>query len=111
MRHVCKSTHPDGEKREFPMKKLLMPATALSRKKVAFTIACCVLLMWLAAPAWAQTETTYTDPCTPALNVGVATGCGAIITVTADNGTGQAIAFTVAIPNNGNGNPYDGDDD
>src|ERR1700690_2138574 len=42
MRHDCKSTDPDGEKREFPMKKSLMPATALpTLKKVAFTFLCC----------------------------------------------------------------------
>jgi hypothetical protein len=96
------------------MKKLLMPATALSRKKVASTILGCALLMFIAAPAWGQTGDQ--GICNSALPVGSATGCGAVITVTAVNNSGQAIAFNVTIPNNngneaGNGNPYDGDDD
>jgi hypothetical protein len=41
--------------------------------------------------------------------LGNATGCGALITVTAVDGSGKATAFTVA--NTGNGNPFDGSDD
>ena len=55
------------EKREFAMKRFLMPATALATtKKVAFAILCCTLLMLFAAPAWA-------DQCS-APTVGVGTG-------------------------------------
>ncbi len=53
-----------------------------------------------AAPASA------TDQCSAALPVGTATGCGAVITVTAVDGSGKATAF--AVTNTGNGNPYDG---
>jgi uncharacterized repeat protein (TIGR01451 family) len=67
-----------------------------------------LLLLVLTVPAWGQ---SYSDPCTNpsapqlgALPVGSATGCGVIITVT-------STGFTITIPNNGNGNPYDGDDD
>ncbi len=63
--------------REAQMKRHQMPATTLSAmKKVAFTILCCMLLVLFAAPAWA-------DQCSGALPVGSATGCGALITVTA----------------------------
>ena len=47
------------ETREFPMKRLLMPATALSMKKVAFAILGCALLMFIGAPLWAQTISDY----------------------------------------------------
>ncbi len=74
------------EKRAFPMKRLLMPATALTTlKKVAFTLFCCtVLLVFVATTAAAQ------DACSaPTLGpgtgvVGNATGaatCGVIITI------------------------------
>lgn len=65
----------------------------------------------LGSIAWAQ------DPCTGALiqqiesaptPLGNATGCGVIITVTAVDGNGNATAFTIGVPNAGNGNPYDG---
>jgi len=40
------------EKREFPMKRLLMPATTLTTlRKIAFTLLCCTVLMVFAAPA------------------------------------------------------------
>ena len=105
------------ETREFPMKRLLMPATALSMKKVAFAILGCALLMFIGAPLWAQTISDY-GVCNSALesnqeppDLGTATGCGALITVTSVDGSGKATAFTVQIPNNNspaNGNPYDG---
>jgi hypothetical protein len=71
------------------------------------------LLLLLAGAAWAQ------DPCAGALILqegpsvlGSATGCGVIITVTAvDPISHVATAFSVAVPNGGNGNPYDGTDD
>ncbi|MGA8619887.1 MAG: hypothetical protein WB660_15375, partial [Candidatus Sulfotelmatobacter sp.] len=76
--------------------------------------------MGSATNLWAQTISDQ-GICNGALisgTLGSATGCGAVITVTAVNGAGQATAFTVTIPNNtgasgnaGNGNPYDGDDD
>jgi uncharacterized repeat protein (TIGR01451 family) len=94
------------EKRELPMKNILMPATALAAmKKLAFAILGVALLMLMAAPAWAQ------DQCTAALPVGTASGCGALITVTGVDGNGNATFFTVMQPNNGNGNPYDGTED
>ena len=59
------------------------------------------------------------DPCAGALftvvegpsALGSATGCGVIITVTAVDSNGSATAFSITVPNNGNGNPYDGADD
>ena len=72
--------------------------------------------MGSATNLWAQTISDQ-GICNGALISGIlgsATGCGAVITVTAVNGAGQATAFTVTIPNNGgpgNGNPYDGEDD
>jgi hypothetical protein len=93
------------EKRESPMKRFLMPATVLAAiKKIALAILCVTLLMIVAAPAWA-------DPCTAptlgpaATGIGTATGCGAVITVTAVNG-GVATAFTVTSVS-GTGNPFD----
>lgn len=75
------------------------------------------LLAWfliLPSAAWTQTQ----DPCHGALissesgtSLGSATGCGLIITVTAVNPSGVATAFSVTMPNGGNGNPYDGTDD
>ena len=38
-------------------------------------------------------------------SLGSATGCGVIITVTAVDDSGNATAFTISVP--GNGNPYD----
>jgi hypothetical protein len=103
------------EKKEVQMKIRVMRATTLATmKKMAFTILGCTLLMFVAAPAWA-------DQCS-APSVGTGTGvvgsangpdtCGALITVTAvDSFTGNATAFTVTIPSGSNGNPYDGADD
>lgn len=51
----------------------------------------------------------WADQCSSAIPVGSATGCGALITVSAVDGTGKATAFTVT--NLGNGNPYDGTED
>jgi hypothetical protein len=99
------------------MKRFLMPATALTAmKKVAFAILCGTLLMLFATPAWAQTDQGI---CNGALvqhgdarSLGTATGCGALITVTAVDGSGKATAFTVTLfPPNNNGNPYDGVED
>jgi hypothetical protein len=50
---------------------------------------------------WAQ--------CSSALPVGSASGCGALITVSKVDESGNATAFTVT--NLGNGNPYDGTED
>jgi len=75
-----------------------------------------LLALFLIVPgvAWTQTQ----DACAGALippiegpgqaTLGNATGCGVVITVTAVNGDGNATAFSVSIPNGGNGNPYDG---
>jgi hypothetical protein len=49
------------------------------------------------------------DQCSSAIPVGTATGCGALITVSAVDGNGNATAFTVT--NLGNANPYDGTED
>jgi len=98
------------------MKRPLTQTTAPSMKKVVFTVLGCAMLMFIVAPAWAQVISDQ-GVCNGALVDGVlgdATGCGALITVTAVNGSGQATAFNVTIPNNNspaNGNPYDGDDD
>ena len=93
------------------MKKHLLAFTALSMKRVAFTILCCTVLMLFAAPAWA-------DQCS-APTVGVGTGvvgsangtdtCGAVIVVSAVDGSGNATSFFVLAA--GNGNPYDGTED
>jgi hypothetical protein len=70
------------------------------------------LFLLLAGGAWAQ---TLPQPCDGALipqgelgplALGNATGCGVIITVTAVDDSGNATAFTISAP--GNGNPYDG---
>jgi len=45
----------------------------------------------------------------PLPNTPMVTGCGAVITVLAVDGNGQATSFTVTAT--GNGNPYDGDED
>jgi len=51
----------------------------------------------------------WADQCSSAIPVGTATGCGALITVSAVDSNGNATAFTVT--NLGNGNPYDGTED
>jgi hypothetical protein len=103
------------EKRELLMKRHLIPATVLAAmKKVAFAILCASALMIVAAPAWA-------DQCSSP-SVGTGTGivgfaigsntCGAVITVFAVDGSGNATAFTVSNPGGtNNGNPYDGTED
>jgi hypothetical protein len=74
------------EKRAFPMKRLLMPATALTTlKKVAFTLLCCTVLMVFAAPT-AQAQDACSAPTIgPGTgHVGNAAGaatCGVIITI------------------------------
>jgi hypothetical protein len=91
-------------------------------KEMLFAIFCCFLLALVATPAGAQVSDQ--GICNGALvtneegppTLGYATGCGAVITVTAVDANGNATAYTVTIPNNsgnspGNGNPYDGDDD
>lgn len=74
-------------------------------KRVLFLLLCSSLLLLVATSARAQS-----DPCSPALPVLNATGCGQLITVLAVDGNGVATSFSVA--NLGNGNPYDqGKDD
>ena len=94
------------EKRESPMKRFLMPATALAAmKKIAFTILCVAPLMLGTTPARA-------DQCSGALPVGTASGCGALITVFKVDGSGNATAYTVSTPGGTNNlNPYDGTED
>src|SRR6202051_1919550 len=75
-------------------------------KTVLSSVARLALLVVLAGmgPAtnlWAQ--------CSSALPVGSASGCGALITVSKVDESGNATAFTVT--NLGNGNPYDGTED
>jgi hypothetical protein len=99
------------KEREAQMKRHLLPFTALPMKEAAFTILCCTVLMLFASAAWA-------DQCS-APTVGVGTGvvgfangtdtCGAVIIVSAVDGTGKATSFTVLAA--GNGNPYDGTED
>ncbi|MGC1451748.1 MAG: hypothetical protein WA830_17085, partial [Candidatus Sulfotelmatobacter sp.] len=84
-------------------------------KSVLCRVAQLVLLL-VAGMGYAETVPPYSDPCTPALPLGSATGCGALITVTLVDGNGNAVAFTVTIPSGGgggvgNGNPYDGTED
>lgn len=108
------------EKRELQMRRHLMQTTALSMRRVVFTILCCTLLMLFAAPAWAQP-----DPCnaptvgvptppavvpTPAGSVGSDTtgSCGLLITIT---GTTGKLVATLTGGGTANNNPYDGSDD
>jgi uncharacterized repeat protein (TIGR01451 family) len=84
-------------------------------KSVLCRVAQLVLLL-VAGIGYAESVPPYSDPCTPALPLGSATGCGALITVTLVDGNGNAVAFTVTIPSGGgggvgNGNPYDGTED
>ncbi|MFY9561213.1 MAG: PxKF domain-containing protein [Terriglobales bacterium] len=98
------------------MKRFLVPTTApAAMKKMVFTILCVALLMLVAAPAWAD-QCSGALPLTnpgpnPAPGPLTVTGCGALITVFAVDGNGNATAFTVSTPNNGNNNPYDGIED
>ena len=105
------------EMREVPMKRFLVPTTALApMKKMAFTILCVALLMLVAAPAWAD---QCTAPTVGGVGIGTVTGtnpphpvtgCGALITVFAVDNGGNATAFTVTTVS-GTGNPYDGVED
>lgn len=70
-------------------------------KKAVYALLGCSLL-FLAVPA-------HADECAGALPAGSATGCGAVINVTAANGSGVASAFSVTTPVNGN--PFDGTED
>ncbi len=70
-------------------------------KKVLYVVLSCFVLLIVAGPVRA-------DECAGALPAGTATGCGAVINVTAASG-GVGTAFSVA--NTGNGNPYDGVED
>jgi hypothetical protein len=90
------------EKRDFPMKRFLMPTAPAAMKKMAFTILCVALLLLVAAPAWAA------DPCSPALPVGSATGCGVLITITGVSGD---LSATMTGDGTANSNPYDGLED
>src|SRR6478609_2251252 len=102
------------EKRELSMKRFLMSSTALAAmKKIAFTILCVAPLM-LVAPARADQCSAPSGGQQGTGIVGSANGsntCGAVITVTAVNGSGVATAFTVTSVPGGNGNPFDGTDD
>jgi len=91
------------EKRELPMKRHLMLATALAA----------VLGMVLFSPtfAFSQDQCSTALPITNPFNHLPVTGCGALITVGAVNGAGKAVFFTVTTPNNGNNNPFDGIED
>ena len=51
----------------------------------------------------------WADQCSSAIPVGSASGCGALITVSAVDGSGHATSFTAVAT--GNGNPYDGLED
>jgi hypothetical protein len=93
------------EKRELQMKRHLLPTTALSMRRVVFTILCCTLLLLFAAPAWADPCTAPTVGTTPAGSVGSATGCGLLITVTGSSGS---LVATLTGGGTANGNPYDG---
>jgi hypothetical protein len=69
-----------------------------------------LLALFLLLPGAARTQAQ--DACHGALissesgaSLGSATGCGVIITVTAVDDSGNATAFTISVP--GNGNPYD----
>lgn len=70
-------------------------------KRVIYALLGCSLLMLMV-------RTARADDCTPALPVGSATGCGAVIDVTAASG---GVATTFSVTNTGNGNPYDGVED
>ncbi len=86
------------EKRELPMKKLLMPATALAAmKKLAFAIFCATLLMLMAAPVWAQCPSFE-----------FATGCGVTITI---GGSSGHLTAQLSGDGTANGNPYDHSED
>jgi hypothetical protein len=68
---------------------------------IACFFALCIGFVLLAPAVSAQT----TDPCSPALPVGRATGCGILITVFSVDAKGNAVNYSAA--NTGNGNPYD----
>ena len=69
-------------------------------KKITLTLFCFGLLLLFAAPGQAQVVSDQ-GICNSALvggSLGSATGCGALITVTAVDGNGNAIAFTITVP-------------
>jgi hypothetical protein len=74
--------------------------TLANAKKMLFAISCCVLLMLLAAPTWAQDQCT---PANPADDGGPA--CGVVITIT---GTSGHLVATLSGSGTANNNPYDG---
>src|SRR5579862_2075737 len=85
---------------------------ALSIRRFGLGVFCCFVLASAGIPASdAESLPPPNDGgiCAGALPVGLATGCGAVITVTSVDNNGVANGFTVA--NTGNDNPYDGDDD
>jgi hypothetical protein len=95
---------------DFRIKRLKSPEGERMRpdsnlRRLFKAIVCPVVLgitFVLIAPALrAQT----TDPCTPALPVGKATGCGILITVFSVDANGNAVNYSAA--DTGNGNPYD----
>lgn len=90
-----------------------VPTKKFTINRIRFVLLCVTLLALCSALAWGQSN----DPCNSptvgmgAGSVGSATGCGAIITVATVDGHGVATSFTVTVPNDGNGNPYDGHED
>lgn len=81
------------EKREFPMQRLLMPATTLTTlRKIAFTLLCCTVLMVFGASA----QNLKADP---GANNGPPAG-----TIILDLGGAYATPPTSALPITGNGN-------
>src|SRR5215475_12899403 len=75
-------------------------------RSVMFSVLCTAIFLCSAQRTLSQTPT---DPCTPALPVGTATGCGILITVFQADSNGNATNYSVDLL--GNGNPYDGLDD
>jgi hypothetical protein len=98
------------EKRELQMMRSLMPNSLATMTKIALTLLCCTLLMLAAAPARAD-QCQGALPITNPTNSHPVTGCGVLITVFAVDINGNATAFNVSTPNNGNNNPYDGIED
>jgi len=87
----------------------------MNRFFMQFSVLVVVFVGLAMIPGGPQALAQVSDPCTTptvghtALPVGSATGCGAVITVTAVDSSGNATAFFVTIT--GNGNPFEGSDD
>src|SRR5271167_4397596 len=76
------------------MKNLLMPASALSIKRLVLTVLCCTLPILFAAPAWADICTAATAPAP----------CGVTIAI---NGASGALTATITVV----GPPYDNENE